>query len=476
MSEHALAVRWELLPYINGQGLDLGCGNARPHDWMVGVDLAAGTGSRGPNMIADARDLRIFADKSQDFVFSSYLLNELDDKPAALAEWWRLLKDDGYLILFLPITDAVNPKQIVDWMVPLKPWQFVQATLCGDQFFHVYRKCDRPTTLGAEPERDKICAVMKLGAHGDALWASSVFPHLREQGFHVVLYTQDTGEEVLRHDPNIDRLIKFESRVPMAELGELFAWLEVKYKHARILVEAVEGTLLPSPRKIQYHFPAAMRHKLMNFNYLEMHHLVAKVPLEPRVRFYPSAEEMYWANGLRASLQPHVVVLVPNGSSCSKSWPYAGELAKRLLEREDVTVVMLGDERNCTFEPHPRLMKIGLEWDVRRAMTFAQLASVVVGQETGLLNAVSHEKDVHKIVLLSHSSVENLTRDWPNTASIRELPECGLPGACHRLHYNWEHCNKDEATNAAKCQAMISVNAVLQRILEALPAPLQQAA
>jgi SAM-dependent methyltransferase len=475
LSEHALAVRWDLLPYINGQGLDLGCGDARPHDWMIGVDIAAGSGPRGPNLISDARELKLFADKSQDFVFSSYLLNELDNRPAVLAEWWRVLKDDGYLILFLPISDVCTPKGIVDDMVPLRPWQFVKATENGEQFIHVYRKCDRPTDL-VVPDPERICAVMKLGAHGDALWASSVLPHLKEQGFHVILYTQETGETVLRHDPHIDQLIKFESRVPMAELGELFAWMEAKYKNCRILIEAVEGTLLPSPQKIQYHFPAAMRHKLMNFNYLEMHHMVAKVPLEPRVKFYPNAEEMAWANELRTTMQPHVVVLVPNGSSVSKSWPYAGELAKRLLEREDVTVVMIGDERNCTFEDHPRLLKVGLTWDVRRAMTFAQLASVVVGQETGMLNAVSHEADVHKIVLLSHSSVENLTRDWPNTTSIRELPSCGLPGACHRLHYNWEYCSRDDATDAAKCQAMISPDAVLSRVLDYLPAPLQQAA
>jgi hypothetical protein len=237
-------------------------------------------------------------------------------------------------------------------MAPLKPWQLVEARINGTQFFHVYRKCDAPTVLEV-PDPDKVVAVMKLGAHGDALWASSVLPHLKDQGYYVIVYTQDTGEEVLRHDPHIDRLIKFESRVPMGELGELFAWIEQKYKNARILVECVEGTLLPSPQKIQYHFPKPLREKLMNHNYLDLHHMQARVPLEPRQKFYPNEEEKAFANKVRAGLQPYVVVLVPTGSSITKKWPYIVDLAKRLLEREDVSVVVLGDRRGLQVRGSP---------------------------------------------------------------------------------------------------------------------------
>lgn len=459
---NALEVRWDCLPYINGQGLDLGCGDFRIHDWLIGVDINAGSGPRGPNVIADARNLKIFGSESQDFIFSSHLLNELGDWNLILAEWWRLLKPYGYLILYLPITDKCHPRAVVDAMVTLRPWQFVEARVNGSQMFQVYRKCDLPTEL-VGPDPEKICAVMKLGAHGDALWASSVFPHLKEQGYYTTLYCQETGEQVLRHDPHIDRIIKFESRVPMGELGELFQWMEAKYKNSRILVECVEGTLLPSPNKIQYHFPKDLRHKLMNHNYLEVHHLQARVPLEPRVKFYPSQDEMVWANEIRSKMQPNLVVLVPNGSSVSKYWPYAAEFVKELLKRTDVTVVMIGDERGCVFEEHPRFVKLGISLDVRKCMTIAQLATVVVGQETGMLNSVSFEKDVHKIVLLSHSSVENLTRDWLNTVSVYENPGC-FP--CHRLHYDWSGCNKHEETNSAKCQEMIKPDKVLALVCD----------
>ena len=468
-----MAVKWDILRYAVGEGLDIGCGDARPHDFMIGIDIRPGTGPRGPNLILDAtktdkKHMGRFTDGSQDYVFSSYLLNELQDWPTVLQEWWRVLRDDGYLVLFLPVTETCTPKAVVDTMLPMRPWQMVEAKVSGESFFHVYRKCDRPNvTEVIDP--DRTCAIVKLGAHGDALWASSVFPHLKAQGFHTVLFTQETGEEVLRHDPHIDEIVRFESRVPIGELGEMFLWLEAKYKHTRILVEAVEGTLLPSPSKIQYHFPPAARSRLMNQNYVELHHMIAQVPYEPRVKFYPTDEEKRWVNKMRSEMPGRLVVLVANGSSCSKMWPHAAEFAKRLLmDHENVTVLALGDPRGMDFEEHPRLKNINVGWDVRKAMAMCQLADVVVGQETGLLNCVSFEPDVAKVVLLSHSSVENLTRDWPNTVAIRKYPECAGTTACHRLHYDWRFCNMDQITKAAKCQTMISAFEVLEHVNSAL--------
>jgi ADP-heptose:LPS heptosyltransferase len=329
---------------------------------------------------------------------------------------------------------------------------------------HVYRKCNLPTTLN-QPQPEKVCAVVKLGAHGDALWASSVFPGLKEQGFHTILYTQSTGETVLRHDPYINEIINFENRVPMAELGELFQWLQKRYTDVRILVEVVEGVSLPSPAKLQYHWPLAAREAIMNTNYLDMHHIVAGVPMFPKhMKFYPNDDEKAWANEIRSTLNPRVVVVVPNGSGCSKFWPYSKELVNKLCEHEDVSVVVLGDRRNLTLDAHDNLLFIGQDWDIRKAMTFCQLADVVVGQETGLLNCVGFEEEIHKVVLMSHSSKENLTRDWPNTDTIRTYPPCAGTTGCHLLHYDWSHCNMDVTSGAAKCQAMITVDMVLEKI------------
>src|SRR3990167_2442854 len=47
-----------------------------------------------------------------------------------------------------------------------------------------------------------------------------------------------------------------------------------------------------------------------------------------------------------------------------------------------------------------------------------------------------------KIVFLSHSSHENLTRDWANTFALFSTKTKCYP--CHRMHYTWEHCMRNE--------------------------------
>ena len=44
-----------------------------------------------------------------------------------------------------------------------------------------------------EPRPAKTAAVVRIGAHGDAFWASSPVALLKEQGYHVTVYTAKTG-------------------------------------------------------------------------------------------------------------------------------------------------------------------------------------------------------------------------------------------------------------------------------------------
>jgi hypothetical protein len=92
------------------------------------------------------------------------------------------------------------------------------------------------------------------------------------------------------------------------------------------------------------------------------------------------------------------------------------------------------------------------KWSIRRTLTAAKHAvDAVVGPETGVLNSVSGQ-DVQKIVYLSHSSHENLTRDWVNTTVLTAAETPCYP--CHQMHYM--RCpNTDEKTTQAKCAVNI---------------------
>jgi hypothetical protein len=57
------------------------------------------------------------------------------------------------------------------------------------------------------------------------------------------------------------------------------------------LVEVCEARLLVAPKQLIYGWPKEVRHAQCDHNYLEAMHLVAGVPYELQVRFYPSTEE-----------------------------------------------------------------------------------------------------------------------------------------------------------------------------------------
>ena len=93
---------------------------------------------------------------------------------------------------------------------------------------------------------------------------------------------------------------------------------------------------------------------------------------------------------------------------------------------------------------------------------------MAIGPETGLMNAAS-EFDYPKVVFLSHSTHENLTRDWTNVYPMAAV-STSCPGrgnndapACHQLHYTWDHC-KATQDKVAQCQQDISLEEVYRVI------------
>jgi hypothetical protein len=88
-----------------------------------------------------------------------------------------------------------------------------------------------------------------------------------------------------------------------------------------------------------------------------------------------------------------------------------------------------------------------------------------VATESVFANAVAFEP-MPKVVMLSHSSNENLTRDWINTAAL-EAPVACHP--CHRIHNaSMTMCGKDTVTGAAACMAYYSADLVADLVLKAL--------
>lgn len=103
-------IRQFVLPYCYGKGLDIGAvGNHKPStyeyaikDDSVIIDLRE---ARKPSIKTDARNLKMINDKQYDYVYSSHLLEDLEESEILITinEWFRVLKDNGYLIIYCPV-------------------------------------------------------------------------------------------------------------------------------------------------------------------------------------------------------------------------------------------------------------------------------------------------------------------------------------------------------------------------------------
>jgi ADP-heptose:LPS heptosyltransferase len=203
-------------------------------------------------------------------------------------------------------------------------------------------------------------------------------------------------------------------------------------------------------------WPQEVREKYMDTNYLEFTADLAGVPYSNRLKFYPTPEEEVSA---KARLCDGLnVVWALSGSSQHKFYPgQDAVIANILRDHKDCRIFMVGDEAcrllQMGWEKEKRVVMLSGEMGIRDTLALAKVADVVVGCETGVLNAVAFE-DNRKVVLLSHSSHENLTKHWTNTFAM--VPPATLKCyPCHRLHHTMHFCQEDAETGAAMCQRLI---------------------
>jgi len=113
--------------YCNGNGLDIGYGGDTLTKDCEGFDIEDG----------DAHYIKKVINNKYDYVYSSHLLEHLDDPVVALKNWWKVLKKDGYLILYVPDRDLYEKKKTL-------PSRF---SLDHKHYFTL-DKDEQPNTLG----------------------------------------------------------------------------------------------------------------------------------------------------------------------------------------------------------------------------------------------------------------------------------------------------------------------------------------
>lgn len=489
----AAKIRWELVEYTSGRGLDLGCGQFKAFPHFIGVDNGHHWGMKGVDVHVDTcEDLSIFSSKSMDFVFSSHLIEHIQDTEKTLKEWYRVIKNNGYLIIYAPHKELYPnvgekganpdhkhdfmPEDIEDVMKKVGGWDLIRnETRSQDReysFLQVYKKLegDEHAMSYKETPPAKKAAVVRYGAFGDLIQASSVFALLKKQGYHVTLYTTGGGYQVAKNDPNVDKfVVQGKDQVPNPALPEFWGAISKKYDKFVNLSESVEGSLLAIAGRTAHGWPHKLRHKMLDVNYNEMAHDLAELPYEFKQKFYATEDEKRLAKKAKEDIGGTVILWSLAGSAVHKTWPYLDSaIARILLQHKDAKIVLVGDELckllESGWEKEPRVICKSGEWTIRQSLAFAQVADIVIGPETGVMNAVGME-GMPKVIMLSHSSQENLTKYWRNTISLKPKTSC-YP--CHMMHYNFDHCKRDEETGCAKCQADLTPDEVYSAIERSL--------
>ncbi|MFA6125412.1 MAG: methyltransferase domain-containing protein [Sphingomonas sp.] len=503
-----------MIEYLHGKILDIGAGQFKVVDQAMSVDNGHHEGFghviKPDYLVKTAAQLPLIGDATMDCTLSSHLLEHFPEDQAiyVLREWFRTVKVGGTLCLYLPEKGVypdvgeygANPdhkftptrQQVIDWMLKVGAWDLEvdESRSEGNEysFLQVYRRlpgrqnlfsCQKPKSA------EKTAACFRVGAFGDMLQASSVIKGLKDDGYVVTVYASEPGCQAIEHDPHIDKLIRQEKdMVPNHLLGEFWDVRKKRYDKWVNLSESVESTLLSIPHRITYKWPKETRHRLMNHNYLEVQHELAGVPHIPQVRFYATESEKClarnrraeigrdWSSGYMKENTRFIILWSLAGSSIHKVYAGMDEVMQRTLDAHPEAHIVLVGGPECQkleagWEDNPRVTCTSGKWSIRKSLAFIDQADLIIGPETGILNAACC-LPVPKIIFLSHSTEENLTRDWINTTAM--VPQNTPCYPCHMMHLTWDSCKRDDRTGTAACQASIDPETVAQAIASEIDA------
>lgn len=339
--------------------------------------------------------------------------------------------------------------------------------------------------------------VARFGGIGDNLMAASAIGALKRKGFKVeVITSSDCAWQVFQHNPNIDKLsVKTKSEIPtggdMLDWQKWFSGRADEFDVFAHLSHSCEGLLALFPAATQFHWPAHVRRRICNKNYLEMVHDIAGCAYDFGPLFYASSEEHEKALETKRKVGERCIAWCISGTRIDKIHPHAPGAIARIVKELNVPVVLLGregknfDDAKAIVEHVKRTNGSesgvhvaissnpdenghrAIDWPIRRTLAFAQVCDVVIGPDTGVMWAVAFEP-MRKIMLLSHASAENITKHWVNTDTLTADPARVQCWPCHRLHDTPEFCTPNKENNGAACITDISVERIVAAAKEAL--------
>ena len=123
--------------YIQGQGIDIGCGRIDTYD---GVDTISLTDCvHHDKDDCDATTMDKYPDNTFDYVYASHVLEHLDDPVTAIQNWHRICKPGGHIIISIPHRDLYERKKTLP-----SRWNL------DHRYFYLPYSCEPPHTFSVE--------------------------------------------------------------------------------------------------------------------------------------------------------------------------------------------------------------------------------------------------------------------------------------------------------------------------------------
>ena len=315
-------------------------------------------------------------------------------------------------------------------------------------------------------EKQKTALILRWGAYGDHIQITPVIRAIKQDGYHVTVHTNARGLAIYKNNPYVDEIIQYkDDSIAHVDLEAYWKTLAAGYDKFVNLSGVVESGLLKPEGSIEYNWDKERRHRECNANYVEALLKKAGYPdADPQMELFPSnGDEARIKGYLKNKFKGKFIVLWSlSGSAFHKAYPWCEWVALKFLNRhEDAVIIKVGDAACMLLEwEHPRTSCMSDKWDIRTSILSTKYVNLVVGTETGILNAAGCF-DTPKLVLLSHSTPENLTKHWRNVTPLNADVLCIF---CHQLHYTRRSCRCDKVTGAPCCMAELDPKLVSNTI------------
>lgn len=419
----------------------------------------------------------IFADGSLDHILVTPMLAGLTDPNIFLREAVRKLKMGGHLILLTPLKQlapdhiAFEPSATRAAIRELAHWGVKCDHVERDKHLLILKKVEgrKGWDVAAKPVGQKRVCVTRYGALGDAIIMTPLLRQLKEDGYHVTLNISSYCAPVFENNPHIDNiLIQERDLIPNQMLGRYWRFWEGEYDRFINLSESLEGDLLVVENRPPFYTSREWRHERCNRNYYDYTLERGGYPQATGRRgelFFTEAEERRARRAFEPLAGKFNILWAINGSSHHKVYPMLeATMREWFREHSDSRLITTGDvtARGNEFPHWQCVPRAGL-WSIRESLIATKYASVVIGPETMITNA-SGCFSTPKIVLLSHSSRENLTKYFLGDHSLEPDRATAPCYPCHQLHYSKESCPlgtlEDTSTGETLGQAPVCTLAI----------------